>query len=133
MVDLRHPHELNGIRGGRYEVSDRLYDRCSWRCRHQTNLLPVSPCQTRKLDLAHLIALEFTCHYFSTLDDAFDIVRAVGAEGDVKCPWLTPPMQPSHDFVAGEQAQLLLQSKLNLRVNDFRNYGAQRVHLHRVP
>lgn len=68
---------------------------------------------------SYLITFEFACHYFSTLDDTVDVGRTIRAEGDVKRPWLTSTMQPSHDFIAGEQAKLLLQAKLNLLVNDY--------------
>lgn len=66
----------------------------------------------------YLITLEFACHHFSTFDDAVNVGRTVRPEGDVKRPWLTSAMQPSHDFVACEQAKLLLQAKLTLLVND---------------
>jgi len=99
MVNLRHSHKLYWIRSGRYKVGDRLYDRCGWRCRHHTNL----------------IALELACHYFSALDNVVDVGRTVRAEGEVKRPWLTSTVQPSHNFVASEQAKLLLQTKIGFR------------------
>ena len=70
------------------------------------------------MDVTHLIALELACHDFSTLDNVVDVGRAVRAEGEVKRPWLTSTVQPSHNFVASEQAKLLFQTKLNITVND---------------
>jgi len=110
MVDLRHSHKLNRIRRGRYEVRDRLYDRYGRRRRYQPDL----------------IAFKFARHHLGAFDDPFDVSRAICAEGDVKCPWLTSAVQPSHDFVAGEQAKLLFQTKIGFREAATNSHDARR-------
>jgi hypothetical protein len=64
----------------------------------------------------YLFPFHFTCHSFSSFDDALNIGGNVGTIGNIKGPWLSSPLKPCHDLIPCKEAKLLFQIELDIRV-----------------
>lgn len=100
VINFRHSHELHRVRSSGDQIGDSLHNRCRSRVR------VVCKC---------MIPLDFTCHDFCTLDDAFDVSSNVCPEREVERPRLTSTMQPSHNLISSKETELLVQTKIRFR------------------
>ena len=126
-VYLRHLHQIHRVRSARDEGVNGLdssggVDRLGWLLLLQG--LPVMLVLTKNASYEppYLVSLSLACHDLSALDDRINIRCDVQTEAGVDW-WNSATvvlMQPRHHFVAGEQAQLLLQLALHRNVRKSR-------------